>query len=62
MRKADYQADTPSCVVPNDRATLGPMGSMTAEELAARVRAIKPAIAARAAVCESLRRMPDETW
>ena len=35
---------------------------MTAEEFAARVRAIKPAIAARAAVCESLRRMPDETW
>ena len=38
------------------------MGSTTAEEFAARVRAAKPAIAARAAVCESLRRMPDETW
>ena len=38
------------------------MGAMTGEEFAARVRAIKPAIAARAAACEALRRMPDETW
>ena len=38
------------------------MDAMTADEFAARVRAIKPAIAARAAECESLRRMPDETW
>ena len=35
---------------------------MTAAELLGRVRDLKPAIATRAAECERLRRLPDETF
>ena len=49
---------TPSATLPKTRTSFVGVGY---DEMVARARALAPAIAARAAECERLRRLPDET-